>query len=98
MFETAVALPQTPQDAPGALRAIEWDEIVARLGAARELRALFARPSPQGGAFVSQAATGIAAAERCEPGVNLAALSAGKWADATTAAAAMRADHGDRDK
>lgn len=98
MFETAIALPEAHQDAPGALRAIEWHEIVARFGAARDVRALFARVAPPGGAFVPQAAAGIAGHRRCEPSVNLAALSAGKWADATTAAAASRADHGDRDK
>jgi hypothetical protein len=98
MFETAIALPQAQQDASGALRALTWHEIVARLGAARELRALFARPAVQGGAFAPRSAAGIASAEAREPRINLAALSAGKWADATTAAAAIRADHGDRDK
>ena len=98
MFETAIALPQAQHDAVGALRAIEWHEIVARLGAARDLRALFDRPALQGGAFVPHSAAGIAGEGACEPSINLAALSGGKWADATTAAAATRADHGDRDK
>jgi hypothetical protein len=98
MFETAIALPQAPHDASGALRTIEWHEIVARLGAARELRTLFDRPALQGGAFVPRSAAGIAGEAACEPSINLAALSGGKWADAKTAAAAIRADHGDRDK
>lgn len=98
MFETAITLPHAQQDATGPLRAIEWHELVARLGAARDLRALFDRPAAQCGAFVPHSAAGIAGLGAREPSVNLAALSGGKWVHATTAAAALEADHGDRDK
>ena len=98
MFESAVPLHSSEPPCGVALRALEWSEIVARLGAAQDLRALFARPASPGGGFMPHTAAGIAAGAASEPGVNFAALSHRKGADATTAAAASRADHGDRDK
>lgn len=98
MFESAAPFHSPEPPAGGVLRELDWNEIVARLGAARDLRALFTRPMPQGGGFMPQTAAGISEREAGEPGVNFAGLSHGKWADATTAAAAFSADHGDRDK
>lgn len=98
MFETVIALPSGKAPADGALRALDWQELVARLSATRELRELFARPVVQGGSFASRAAAGIPRHDEGERGVNLGSLTCSKRADATTAAAAYRADHGDRDK
>ena len=98
MFESAISLPTPDQATEGALRQLEWSELVARLGAVRDMRALFARAAPQGGGFVPRAAAGISGSAPGERGVNLAGLSGSKWADAITAAAASCADHGDRDK
>jgi len=97
MFESAIASQTAETGAPGPLRAIEWTEIVARLAATRDLRALFARPSVSGGGFVPRAAAGIAGTPRSERSINLAALATGKWADPTTAAAARTTGIGDRD-
>ena len=98
MFEAALSLrvPETKPD--GALRALDWGEIVARLAAMRDMRAVLARPVVQGGGFVPRAASGIAAHAANERGVNLAALATGKWPDRTIAAAARPTGHGDRDK
>lgn len=67
----------------GALRALEWSEITARLGAARDLRRLMRRDSRlniAGGAasFGDAAATYFQWTGSCEPDVNLAALAQGK--------------------
>ena len=96
MFEAANSFRLPEPGAEGALRTLDWAEIVARLGAVRDLRAVLARPVVAGGGFVPQAAAGIARAS--ERGVNLAALAGGKWADATIAATAGSAGNGDRDK
>jgi hypothetical protein len=77
------------------LRALDWNEIVARFAATRDLRAVLARPTLRGGGFVPQAAAGIAG--EGERSVNLAALATGKCADSTTAAAARPTGFGDRD-
>jgi hypothetical protein len=97
MFETAIPSPVAELGAAGTLRAIEWSEIVARFGAMRDLRALFARPAVAGGGFVPQVATGIAGPSVGERNINLAALATGKWTTPTTAAAARASGHGDRD-
>ncbi len=97
MFESAITFQSTETGAAGSLRAIDWAEIVARLAATRDLRALFARPAVTGGGFAPQTATGIARATAGERGVNLAALATGKWADPTTAAAARPTGRGERD-
>ena len=96
MFERAIPVPDATSAPAGALRAMDWAEIVARLAAIRDLRAVLARPVLAGGGFVPQAAAGIASAS--ERGVNLAALAGGKWVDAKTGATAGSAAKGDRDK
>lgn len=87
--------------ASGGLRPLDWSELVARLSAERDVRGLFARHGALGGSFAAHA-QGITrdASQRGagERGVNLGSLGSGKRADATTAAAASTADHGDRDK
>jgi hypothetical protein len=98
MFEAAFS-PNAVQMAPqGALRALDWAEVVARLTASRDLRAVFARPPVHGGGFVPQAATGIAGPVAGERSINLAALATGKCADDTIAAAVRPTGRGDRDK
>jgi hypothetical protein len=95
MFEAAFP-PRAPDSVPeGALRPLDWSEIVARLAATRDLRAVLARPFVRGGGFAPQTATGIAG--QGEPGVNLAALATGKCADSKTAAAAQPTGRGERD-
>ena len=98
MFEAAI-MPRAAAPGPGgALRPLEWTEIVARLGAARDLRAVIARPAIEGGGFVPRAAAGIAASVHGERAINLAALATGKCADTTNTAAARATGRGDRDK
>ena len=97
MFETALPSSVADSGATGALRAVEWSEIVARFGAMRDLRALFARPAVAGGGFVPRVAAGIAGRSASERNINLAALATGKWTTPTTAAAARASGHGDRD-
>ncbi|GGE02923.1 hypothetical protein GCM10011515_23170 [Tsuneonella deserti] len=97
MFE-AVSLPDADFRSQGALRTLDWSEIVARLSATRDLRAVLARPVGAGGGFVPEAAAGIAGAVEGERGVNLPALAAGKGAGVTIAAAAPWVGCGDRDK
>ena len=96
MFEAANTFRMPEPGAEGALRTLDWAEIVARLAAVRDLRAVLSRPALAGGGFVPQAAAGIAGVG--EPAVNLAALAGGKWVDATTVATAGSAATGDRDK
>ena len=96
MFEAANTFRMPEAGAEGALRALDWPEIVARLGAVRDLRAVLSRPAVSGGSFVPQTAAGIASPS--ERGVNLAALAGGKWVDAKTGATAGLAGKGDRDK
>ena len=97
MFEAAIASQTAQTGDTGPLRAIDWAEIVARIGATRDLRALFARPTLVGGGFVPQTAAGIARPMAAQRSINLAALATGKWADPTTAAAARPSGRGDRD-
>jgi hypothetical protein len=98
MFEPAFSSPAAADAPQGSLRRLDWDEIVARLAATRDLRALLARPVVQGGGFVPQTAAGIAGTIAGERGVNFAALATGKCTDTTIAAVARQAGHGDRDK
>ena len=95
MFEAAFP-PRAPASAPeGALRPLDWSEVVARLAATRDLRAVLARPLVQGGGFAPQTAAGIAS--QGERGVNLAALATGKCADSKTATAVQLMGRGERD-
>ena len=97
MFEAAFP-PRAPEPVgDGALRALDWSEIVARLAATRDLRAVLERPIVRGGGFAPQTAAGIAGDAADERSVNLAALATGKWADPTTAAAVPSSGRGDRD-
>jgi hypothetical protein len=97
MFEAAYLSEATAAPA-GALRSLDWGELVARLSASRDLRAVFAPPTVCGGGFVPQTAAGIASEAAREPGVNLGALATGKCADHTIAAAVRTMGRGDRDK
>jgi hypothetical protein len=98
MFETVILPYRGEAGVEGALHPIDWAGIVARLSAARDLRALFARPDYQGGGFAPHTARGIAGIPGNERSINFAALGGCKWVDATTAAATLPVDHGDRDK
>ena len=98
MFEAAIRMPTVDPAAESGLRAIDWAEIVARLGAARDLRTVLGRAPGAGGGFVPDAAAGIARHALGERSINLGALAAGKWPDSTLAAAAPWADHRERDK
>ena len=97
MFEGTITAASADPGAESALRPLDWPEIVARLAAARDLRAVFARPVVSGGSFVTRAAAGIARAAPHERSINFDALAAGKWPASTTAATAPAAGFGDRD-
>jgi len=81
----------------GVLRPLGWHELVARIGAARDTRELFARPTLLGGGFVPDAAAGIGRALADEPGINLGSLNDSKWPNVTGAAATASAGYGERD-
>lgn len=98
MFERLITNPCDDAPTDGALRTLDWQELVGRLAAARDMRALFTPALVHGGSFTSMAAEGVARECESQRGVNLGSLTRGKWDDATAAAAAMRAAHGDRDK
>lgn len=75
-----------PARAGGALRALDWSEVTARLSAARDLRELIrsdSRFSIQSGAasFGDAAASYFQAIEDREPDVNHDALAQGKASD-----------------
>ena len=87
MFEgklpiAAEALPYgEPQDGD-ALRLLSWADLVARLSAARELRASFAgRPAGSDASFDAGSARRIAAHHNGKHGVNLEDSSYGKGPD-----------------
>ncbi|ANY18916.1 hypothetical protein A6F68_00381 [Tsuneonella dongtanensis] len=88
MFEAAI---HSSVPVNGAiLRPLEWGELVARFGAARDLRALTARAPGNGGSFIIHAADGLGydtdhCAGQDQPGVNLAALGGVKPLEAITA-------------
>ena len=86
----------------GALRAFAWDELVAKLAAARDLRELFAGSRGESlASFAPQAARSLAlcgSAEEADQGsVNPDALGAGKGVRAKTIAAAGEAGDCDRE-
>lgn len=82
MFEASITPAIAQTGAPGTLRPLEWSEIVARLGAARDLRAMLNRPIPSGspsmGSFASRAGSGSGSAADGERDVNHGALGRGK--------------------
>jgi hypothetical protein len=92
MFEAAI-LP-VAATSRGALRPLDWGELVARLAAARDLRTLLLRSAGHPASFAAGAATLLAGGG--EPGVNLDALGGGKAAAAINAAAAGEAVMGDQ--
>ena len=98
MFERLITNPGEDAATDGALRTLDWQELVGRLAAARDMRALFMPSLVHGGSFTSGAAESMARDCESQRGVNLGSLGSGKRADATKAAAASTADHGDRDK
>jgi hypothetical protein len=97
MFEGKIIKPVTEPATPGALRAFDWQELVARLSAARDVRAMFARPLVAGASFHPQFAAGIAASPHDEPPVNFAALACVKWPAVTGRGSADKAGIGDRE-
>ena len=95
MFERAIPVPDATSAPAGALRAMDWAEIVARLDAARELGAVLHRV-PQGGAFSPLTAAEITEFES-EPAVNLNALACGKATSGNSARVVRVGERGERD-
>jgi hypothetical protein len=83
----------------GALRAVAWSELVAKLAAARDLRAVFA-VSRRGSlaSFAPQAARALALRDAGEQSINPDALEHGKGPRAISIAAAVAAGDRDREK
>ena len=96
MFEAAINRTLGGRDPAGGLRALDWHELVARLAAAREVRAVIAR-APGSGSFAPHSAAGLSASDG-EPGVNLDALACSKWPEAMIAGTAPGAATGDREQ
>ncbi len=76
MFEAAIQ-PAT-LDSGAILRPLDWGELVARLSAARDMRALLTRPTSDASSFGARALAGLPhdslGGDQGEPGVNLDAL------------------------
>lgn len=96
MFEASLIAAQPAIDSSGGLRPLAWGELVARLTAAHDVRALLARPNRMGGSFAPLVATGLVRG-RGERGVNLEALASGKSPAGNCAAAVHTAAIGERD-
>jgi len=97
MFEGTITAASAAPGAESTLRSLDWPEIVARLAAGRDLRAVFARPLVAGGSFAPRAVAGIARAGPEKRSINFDALAGGKWPAATTSASAPAVGFGDRD-
>ena len=80
----------------GGLRPLDWAELVARLNAARDMRAVLGRPRLGGGSFAPLSAA-VLAHSYGERGVNLDALACGKRHEGMNAETALVAAIGDRD-
>ena len=98
MFEAAImpAVAGTGED----LRPLDWRELSARFDAARDLRALIARPHCRTGSFVGGAQAGLSGEFRAvsgfrEQAVNLNVLSAVK-SNGTISAATQHVAKGDQ--
>ena len=72
MFEAAIMPAAVGQGDP--FRPLDWNELVIRFAAARDLRALVSRPCAAGGSFKGQADIVLHAEGVGEPPVNLGAL------------------------
>jgi hypothetical protein len=57
MFEAAIK--PAVAEAGEVLRPLDWGELVARLGAARDVRALVCRPVAGGNSFAARASSGL---------------------------------------
>jgi hypothetical protein len=96
MFEGAITRPLAGSEDAAALRPIDWHELVARLSAARELRAALVRPVGRA-SFAPDSAAGLTAWVVAERGVNRDALACGKRHEAIRAGGAAEAAIGDRE-
>lgn len=97
MFEAAISPCVADAGSPGALRTLDWGELVARLSAARDLRAIFARAAAAPASFAPLAASELVVRAHGERDVNPDALAAGKAPRATAFAHAAQAEFGDRE-
>ncbi len=93
MFEAAI-LPATV-DSGAVLRPLDWGELVARFAAARDLRALVARPRGTGNSFAARAMAGLPH-EHGKPTVNLDALGRMKPLETINAATRQNVAKGDQ--
>ena len=94
MFESLIL----PASAPtgGALRPLEWSELVARFSAGRDLRALVSRPGDSGASFAGRAKVGLHHDQIGERPVNLDALGGVKPLAAISAATVANVAGGDQ--
>ena len=96
MFEGAITSPLARGEGAAGLRRIDWHELVARLSAARELRAAFGKPVGRA-SFAPLGEPALAGSPVGERGVNREALACGKRRDAISAGGAAHAAFGDRE-
>ena len=99
MFE-GIAPSASPDPAAdtGALRPVVWPDLVAKLAAARDLRALFVADARQSFAsFAPVAAQALAGCGHAERDINPDALTRGKFHGPTRVSAADEARGGDRE-
>jgi hypothetical protein len=98
MFEKAIPIPAGPAAVGGALRPLDWGELVARLGAARDLRALFARSDFAPASFAPELGAGAMSFVGAKPYVNPDGLAGGKTGSAKGVATVPAAEQGDREQ
>jgi hypothetical protein len=99
MFEAAI-FPAAAERGE-SLRPLDWQELAARLGAARDLRALVARPQGACSSFAARAQAGLPhavedAGGHREPAVNLDVLGAVNPYEAINAANRHKVGKGDQ--
>jgi hypothetical protein len=96
MFEGAITTPVAGSEGGAGLRRVDWHELVARLSAARELRAALALPVGRA-SFAPNSAAGLTLGLDGERGVNRDALACSKRHEAIRAGGAAHAAAGDRE-
>lgn len=94
MFETIVKPASAPSG--GALRPLDWGELVARFSAQRDMRAALARPCDSDASFAGRAKVGLLTNQHGERAVNLDALGGVKSLAAITAATEVTVANGDQ--
>lgn len=96
MFEAAITSASAEPGVENALRPLDWCEIVARLAAARDLRAILSPSASLTRSASFAAGAGTTCALHGQPAVNLDALGGGKAPAMISVATETKAATGDQ--